>query len=520
MLPPTPARVWSIAALDAELSALEWAQRPVTQQNLRDAVATLAATGVGYAEQFLKFDGTDETVAFTAMLTSILAATDRAVISFPAGTLRIDGQILIPNDGTTPPKQKSLRFTGAGPSHNGQGAPALGGTIIDLRYNGAGVAMIDTRGLGYLEIDHLTLACNDATVTKPFIQTTNTTLHIHDVEFQGSLTKAGSAGTCDQDAIILGGTTLNLDGSSTAAFQGYGTVIRDCFFSHIRRAVYGRTFCNAVQIVDNTVWTTCGSNLAGGAAIEFLGLSGNTCTGNVVMNNLIEIAYYPYAIKADWTVNSTFAFNNCFDQTATTLASVRFEANATQNLVIDGYRNDLKPGISDASSGGSNTFITGHANQVSTFPQPQTWTNITNLFKNASKLSSVTDDGAGNQWYHRVFGANGEKWYLDYVLSGGGQEDQYYFWRVDANTRHLRFQGSGGHKIFGEPGSISLDSTAGTATVGGTAAGILGVTKAGFYGTAGVTKQTVTGAKGANAALGSLIAALVAMGMITDTTTA
>lgn len=35
-----------------------------------------------------------------------------------------------------------------------------------------------------------------------------------------------------------------------------------------------------------------------------------------------------------------------------------------------------------------------------------------------------------------------------------------------------------------------------------------------------LTKPTVTGAKGANAALTSLLAALVAMGLITDSTTA
>lgn len=41
----------------------------------------------------------------------------------------------------------------------------------------------------------------------------------------------------------------------------------------------------------------------------------------------------------------------------------------------------------------------------------------------------------------------------------------------------------------------------------------------GFFGTTPVAKQTVSGAKGSNAALGSLIAALVAHGLITDTTT-
>lgn len=42
----------------------------------------------------------------------------------------------------------------------------------------------------------------------------------------------------------------------------------------------------------------------------------------------------------------------------------------------------------------------------------------------------------------------------------------------------------------------------------------------GFYGTNPVSKQTVTGAKGSNAALASLLTALVALGIITDSTSA
>lgn len=42
--------------------------------------------------------------------------------------------------------------------------------------------------------------------------------------------------------------------------------------------------------------------------------------------------------------------------------------------------------------------------------------------------------------------------------------------------------------------------------------------KIGFFGTPKIAKQTVSGSKGANAALTSLIAALVAYGMVTDST--
>lgn len=50
--------------------------------------------------------------------------------------------------------------------------------------------------------------------------------------------------------------------------------------------------------------------------------------------------------------------------------------------------------------------------------------------------------------------------------------------------------------------------------------GANGGSSIGFFGTAPTTKQTVTGAKGGNAALGSLMTALVAYGLVTDSTTA
>lgn len=43
MLPPTPPTIWDLDALLADLSAQEWAQRPVTQTYLRDAIASLRA---------------------------------------------------------------------------------------------------------------------------------------------------------------------------------------------------------------------------------------------------------------------------------------------------------------------------------------------------------------------------------------------------------------------------------------------------------------------------------------------
>lgn len=71
-----------------------------------------------------------------------------------------------------------------------------------------------------------------------------------------------------------------------------------------------------------------------------------------------------------------------------------------------------------------------------------------------------------------------------------------------------------------QTGVIVIQAGTGGATITVDATG--GVkfnSKIGFYNTAPVAKQTVTGSKGANAALASLMTALVAIGLFTDTTT-
>lgn len=57
-------------------------------------------------------------------------------------------------------------------------------------------------------------------------------------------------------------------------------------------------------------------------------------------------------------------------------------------------------------------------------------------------------------------------------------------------------------------------------TAGGTMTGPMNAATVGFNGTTAIAKPTVTGAKGGNTALGSLLTALAAYGLVIDTTTA
>lgn len=75
--------------------------------------------------------------------------------------------------------------------------------------------------------------------------------------------------------------------------------------------------------------------------------------------------------------------------------------------------------------------------------------------------------------------------------------------------------------------TLSAGSPSGTSTLSGHLT-VNGNTKLGnatgdtlgFYDATAVAKQTVTGAKGSNAALGSLMTALAALGLVVDSTTA
>jgi hypothetical protein len=201
-------------------------------------------------------DGTtDDTNAFNTLLATIIPSGVGGGTIWLPGMCRINGAVLFPNDGLSHPKQGYIRITGAGSSANGYwSALPTSPSGLDLRY--AGGPKLDTRGAGVLEIDHVTLKDqgNDCTA---FINTTNTTLKIHDVAFSGT---AAGVSACN-DAIVAGGTGTTINGTASAPFQGYGTTIQNNFFDKIRRGVYGRVYFNGVMIMNNTWSSSSGSNL-------------------------------------------------------------------------------------------------------------------------------------------------------------------------------------------------------------------------------------------------------------------
>jgi hypothetical protein len=271
-----------------------------------------------------------------AILAAIKAAQQiGGIVFFAPGTYVANSQWVIPNDGGSPPQQNALRITGAMGSANFYSNTHTSGAIIKSNFVGT-PGLIDTRGYGLLEIDHLTFIETGAAVTTPWIHTTNTTLYVHDVTFVGHSSKAGI--TCDQDAIVLGGNTFTQGGGPDNMFGGYGTTIENNFFDGIRTAVRGKLTVNGVRVLSNSIVSRSGSNEANGAPfiLDASANAGGGDVGNFFAGNLIEMDGYPYGFRfANAQANSMMA-NGFFDPDASFLAYYRFDALAKYNTIVDG----------------------------------------------------------------------------------------------------------------------------------------------------------------------------------------
>src|SRR4029077_12827546 len=240
-------------------------------------------------------------------LLSTVSAAGGGTIYFPpcSSKYRADSQLLIPNNSASQPSQVNIRLTGGG---GGQiwGGPGSAGAltsinaaVLDLRFHGtSGNAKIETRGLGNLSIDNLTIMDGGSPDPTPFIHTTNTTITIRNNTFVGN-------GSSTQDAIVLGGTGTAIDGTVNAAYQGYGSLIDSNIFKGLNRGVYGRTFVNSLNVTNNS-WEA--SVTGGSSAMEFDGSEslGDAIYGLLVSGNTIEMPNYQYGVTLTNVIASNF----------------------------------------------------------------------------------------------------------------------------------------------------------------------------------------------------------------------
>lgn len=300
---------------------------------------------------------TDDTAAVLAATTA--ASLLGGIVFFPSGTYLISGHIVLPNNGVgvgAQPysHQTPIRWTGVSSDHGGQGQVPANASVLLMTYNGAGVAKIETYGLGVFEMDHLSLVDTSGD-SFPFLLTTGTTLNIHDCAFVGS--KSGSL--CDQDVLLLGGSlALFADvNDSNAAFQGYDTYIQRNYFNGIRRAIYGKTYCQSTNISCNFIGPACGSTLSGGAAMEFDGTGGQN-SSNQIVNNRFEIGQYAYGAKFLMSDSNYCAGNDFEDATGVSTSTFYFDVNSVYNMVINMTRGAISYTTEVTDLSGTTTILT------------------------------------------------------------------------------------------------------------------------------------------------------------------
>lgn len=121
--------------------------------------------------------------------------------------------------------------------------------------------------------------------------------------------------------------------------------------------------------------------------------------------------------------------------------------------------------------------------------------------------------GTGKGYRFRPLGSRldceacGSDWQFSVFSDAGFTGDQRNYLRLESGTQLAHAIGRWYWATTPDAGSVILD-------VDPSVPGI------GFYGAAAQAKKTVTGAKGSNAALTSLLTQLAALGLITDSTTA
>ncbi len=323
--------------------------------------------------------GTDDTTAVTNALSSAPLSTNGGTLALP-GMCLLTGAIAPPFTGTNPPKQPPLRITGIGSAFDStlNDQNPLGGGGFDLLYDGTDTlhpAKIDTRGIGNLELDHLTIR-DSGSDNFLMLQTTNTTLNIHDNHFSGNPSCSGS--NCTQDILQFGGITgasSTLGGVlATNGFQGYGTQYVNNTFSHARRiANYGGS-ANAIFASNNSVDYTSGTAEQLGAPYKFLGVGLGT-TANQIVGGIVELTNYVYFaamtdngnINHQNTLQGVFAGDSSVPLGDPTRAAIYYDTGDVDNILVPSYV-DGNLTLTAGPGAGKNVALGNRASSASVFP--------------------------------------------------------------------------------------------------------------------------------------------------------
>jgi len=338
-------------------------------------------------------DGTDQTAKIQTLLDTVYNRGG-GTVQFGEGTYRING-LLKPKtnyNGSNIPQTPDMIIKGTAGFQSGNGQKPIGGTILDMRYQGDTIGCFQFRGTGKVVISDITFLKGTTGLTNTFIHSTLTTLHIHDCAF------LGFNAVNRNRAIVLGGNTAFLSSPDTSAemgFQGYGTVIESNYFNWISTGVLFQTYANAVVVSNNNFWNGCG----GYAAIWFAAKN-DTNTGNVVQNNLIEMNNYTYGVYLGaLALSNTVSANNFFDGPGTSINVKSVTPYA--NTILEGFNGIGHPYIGSSSV---NTRIAMSSGDTSTFS--------TNILLNTGNYLGLRG-GYGERIYGAIPDEYGQTRYAD-----------------------------------------------------------------------------------------------------------
>lgn len=330
---------------------------------------------VHFADDYLRGDGSDESAAFTAMLTAVTAAgTKAATIHFGPRTYRVNSQIILPCDPTTR-KQPTIVFQGEGNGHpggapwgnsyaqnGGISGPMPGATILDLRYDAPAAdatrAKIHTYGHGAFYLRDLCLLDGSVGLISAgtqangtgFIYTTNTAVIDERVYYCGPHRRTGvdEAQTPLMTAVLYGGTnianvaTLNAD----APFQGYGSYSVGCFFSRVARLRHFKTYANAITNERETCDTSC----KGTECYRFDG-GVNVCAGNQISFGTYECVNFTAFARGNKAVANAFLYNGIYDGGGFAAHFIFEDTGSTNNVIHTLMGDDAHPWLSEAAPG-------------------------------------------------------------------------------------------------------------------------------------------------------------------------
>jgi hypothetical protein len=223
---------------------------------------------------------------------------------------------------------------------------------------------------------------------------------------------------------------------------------------------------------------------------DTLTLTSVTTSGNATIGGTL-------GVNGATTLSSTLGVTG-----ATTLSTVSTSGAATLNSVA----------VTNAATVGGTLGVTGATTLSSTLGVTGAVTVTGNITDAGDFLLRNSNTAATKAYRFRTSGGSldtefgGSDWYWSNFPNAdfSGTQRTYMRWENGAATMHITAELQCKADVFGAR-VHSIDGAN---------------NKLGFHGAEPVAKQTVSGAKGGNAALGSLITALATLGLITDGTSA